>query len=308
MTPIDRAALAQAFEADRRLLWGLCYRMTGNAADADDAVQDTFTRALERPPARQDEPWRPWLVRVALNRSRDLLRRRRRREYIGPWLPSPIDTGDEATPVAYESPATEGRYDLVESVSMAFLVALEALTPAQRAVLLLRDVFDYSVAETADALGITAANVKTTHHRARRAMAGYDAGRRPPTRDLQATARTALERFLTHLGNHDVPGIQAMLAEDVRLVTDAGGQARAPLLPIYGREKVMRFFAKVGEGAIVTGIRPAMLNAMPAVIVDVSHTKPRVAPRFTLSCEIDAAGRITCVTMVLATSKLTKLS
>src|SRR5205085_1091374 len=157
--------LADVFGEHRRFLWGLCYRLTGSAADADDLVQETFVRAIERPPERTDEPWRPWLVRVALNLGRDLLRRRRRRGYVGPWLPSPIETGDEVSPPSVEpviapGHTMEGRYDLLESVSYAFLVALEALTPLQRAVLLLRDVFDYTVAETVDALGSSEANVK----------------------------------------------------------------------------------------------------------------------------------------------------
>src|SRR4029453_3537109 len=133
-------AYADALEPHRRHLWGLCYRMTGNAADADELVQETFARALERPPARTDEPWRPWLVRVAMNLARDLLRRRRRGPDPGPRLPwrgrpgrrrrgpspgtglrSPVEPGDEehALP-AYELPAdsgspTEGRYELMES-------------------------------------------------------------------------------------------------------------------------------------------------------------------------------------------------
>src|SRR6185295_12271247 len=88
----DSPALSAAFAADRRFLWGLCYRLTGSAADADDLVQETFVRAMERPPPRTDEPARPWLVRVATNLGRDLLRRRKRRGYVGPWLPSPIET------------------------------------------------------------------------------------------------------------------------------------------------------------------------------------------------------------------------
>jgi RNA polymerase sigma-70 factor (ECF subfamily) len=123
------ATVANLFEEHRSFLWGLCYRLTGSAADAEDLVQETFARAIEHPPARTDEPWRPWLVRVAMNLGRDFLRRRRRRSYIGVWLPSPIDTGDEASPPSYEPTfaggmSAEGRYDLLESVSIAFLVAL----------------------------------------------------------------------------------------------------------------------------------------------------------------------------------------
>src|SRR5690242_19315982 len=180
----------QLFVEHRRFLWGVSYRMTGSAADADDIVQDTLVRAIERPPQRTDEPVRPWLVKVALNLSRDVLRRRKRREYVGPWLPSPIDTSDESAPPSHE-PSVDGRetlearYDLLESVSIAFLVALEQLTPRQRAVLLLRDVFDYSVKETADALDLSEANVKTTHHRARNVMATYDRERIRPTPAVQ---------------------------------------------------------------------------------------------------------------------------
>ncbi|HEV3142185.1 MAG TPA: sigma-70 family RNA polymerase sigma factor, partial [Vicinamibacterales bacterium] len=99
--------LEALYAEHRQFLWGVSYRMTGSAADADDVVQDTFVRAMQRPPRRTEDPLRPWLVKVALNLSRDLLRRRRRREYVGPWLPSPIDTGDEAAPPSHE-PAVDG--------------------------------------------------------------------------------------------------------------------------------------------------------------------------------------------------------
>src|SRR5512146_989250 len=118
------ASLERAFGEHRPFLWSLCYRLCGDAADADDLVQETFVRALERPPARTDEPWRPWLVRVAMNLGHDLLRRRRRRTYVGPWLPSPIETGEDVSPPSYEpmlegGVTTEGRYDLLESGSYA---------------------------------------------------------------------------------------------------------------------------------------------------------------------------------------------
>ena len=98
--------------------------------------------------------------------------------------------------IADEQNSPEGRYDLLESVSFAFLLALEALTPQQRAVLLLRDVFDYSVQETAEALALSATNVKTIRHRARRIMQSYDCNRCIPTRTLQGQTRRALEQFL----------------------------------------------------------------------------------------------------------------
>src|SRR5918912_770572 len=119
--------LAQLFEEHRRFLWGIGYRMTGSAADADDIVQETFVRAMERPPRRTDEPLRPWLVKVALNLSRDVLRRRRRRDYTGPWLPSPVPTDEESLPSYEPATPTEespvARYEMLESISFAFLLA-----------------------------------------------------------------------------------------------------------------------------------------------------------------------------------------
>src|SRR6267142_3657028 len=154
---------AQTYDDEKRFLWGLCYRMTGSAADAEDIVQDTFVRALEKPPADMQAPLRPWLVKVALNLSRDQLRRRRRREYFGPWLPSPVMTEGDGSLQIDEPTSPEmspvARYDLVESVTLAFLLAMEALTPAQRAVLLLRDVFEYSTSEVAETLAMTESNV-----------------------------------------------------------------------------------------------------------------------------------------------------
>ncbi len=129
------------FSSHRDHLWGLCYRVTGNAADAEDLVQETFARALERPPADTSRPWRPWLATVATRLSIDALRRRRTRKYVGPWLPSAIETppGATAGELATTQVDAETRYGLRETVSLAFLVALEELTPAQRAALVLRD-------------------------------------------------------------------------------------------------------------------------------------------------------------------------
>jgi len=306
MTPTtDFAAL---FVAERPVLWGICYRMTGNAADADELVQETFARALAQPPARTDAPWRPWLVRVAMNLARDHLRRRRRSPYRGPWLPSPIEAGD-ALP-AYEIPAergspTEGRYELLESVSFAFLLALEVLTPAQRAVLLLRDVFDYSVRETAVALDVSEPNVKTTHHRARRAMAAYDRDRCAPTAERRARTQEALERLLSALMADDVPALEALLAADVRSVTD-GGEYAAAHRPVLGRTRVvklLRGLIRKGGAHAFPALRT--LNGLPALVIAFAPLGPRFAPRGVMRCEVDAAGRITALHGVYASRKLT---
>src|SRR5215831_15822788 len=104
-------ATAEPYQLNKDYLWRLCYRMTGNASDAEDIVQETFVRVLERPPKRLDDPLRPWLVQVAINLSRDLLRRRRR-WYTGPWLPSPVSTQPDESPASYEPPGWRGQTDV----------------------------------------------------------------------------------------------------------------------------------------------------------------------------------------------------
>lgn len=314
MTKAAKAATAMIehwFKEHERFLWGLCYRMTGNAADADDLVQETFVRAMSSPPARIDEPLRPWLVQVAMNLSRDLLRRRKRQAYEGPWLPSPIETGEESSPVSHE-PADEranpaARYDLLESVSFAFLLALEALTPAQRAVLLLRDVFDYSVGETAEALRMAESNVKTTHHRARRAMSEYDHSRLVPTGELQMRTRQVMERFLACLANHDVAGVESLLAMSARQLSDGGGEFLAARVPIVGREKVALFNSRISRQRELAEMKFAwrMVNGMPAILFEFTGPIEHYAPRHLTLCELDSEGRINRIYNVLATRKLT---
>jgi RNA polymerase sigma factor (sigma-70 family) len=302
-----REAATREFQAHRKFLWGLCYRMTGSAADADDLVQDTFVRALERPPRDIQDGWRAWLARVASNLAIDALRRRKRREYVGPWLPAPIDTGDEASPPGHEvaSPemSTEHRYDLVESVSVAFLLALEHLTPRQRAVLILRDVFDYSVQETAAALDLTQTNVKVTHHRARQAMKGYDAGRMRPTAELQARTAARLQEFLACLQNQDVAGVEALLASDARALSDGAGEFHAARQPVLGRKNVARLLLGLTVKGAAEEVGYRMLNGLPAVIAR-APKRQGFAPRFTFQIELDAEGRIAAVHSVLATRKL----
>lgn len=307
------SAYAQALETDRRLLWGLCYRMTGNAADADDLVQETFVRAIEKPPRRTDEPLRPWLIRVAINLSRDLLRRRKRQSYVGPWLPSPVPTDDES-PASYEPPAPRedspvARYDLKESISFAFLLALEVLTPSQRAVLLLRDVFDYSTSETAEALAITEANAKVVLLRARHKMKEYDKNRAILTPARQESTRRALEQFLLYLSNRDAARIEQLLAEDVLSLSDGGGEMRAALNPIRGRDKVLRLILGLAsKSTSEPRFVLRSLNGLPAVLVEDPISTTTNATRYTLHIEVDDAGRINGLHAVMVPRKLSALN
>jgi RNA polymerase sigma-70 factor (ECF subfamily) len=308
----EEARLVAWFEEHRGFLWGLCYRITGNAADADDLVQETFMRACQHAPERLDEP-RRWLVRVAVNVARDLLRRRKRRRYVGPWLPSPIDTVDDQPLPSYEpmikGHTLEGRYDLLESVSLAFLQALEALTPTQRAVLLLCDVFDYSAAETASALDLSEGNIRTIHHRARHAMEGYERHRSVPTPLNKRRTLEALQHFLELLGRGDVRGIERMLAADVRSLSDGGGEFTAARRPIVGPIRVARFFARLAasrQGPAHVTLRT--LNAFPAAIVEFESPSVRRPPRIVVSLEVNGEGRIAAIRVIASSRKLSALT
>lgn len=293
-----------------RFLWGLGYRLLGSAADADDLVQDTFVRALERPPSDASRPWRPWLTKVALNLGRDRLRARRRRTYVGPWVPSPVETGDDCSPASYEPTlsgehTTEARYDLVESVSLAFLLALEVLTPKQRAVLLLRDVFDYSVADAAYALDVTESDVKVTLHRARRALAAYDAERCPPTPEMQERTRATLDRLTTSLATGDMRSTERLLADSVVALSDGGGEFFAARKPVVGPERVARFYSKITRARFDSArIEIRNLNALPAAIVRFDDDAPGQAPLLTQHVLLGPDAKIHRVVSVLATAKL----
>ncbi|WP_394821621.1 sigma-70 family RNA polymerase sigma factor [Pendulispora albinea] len=309
-----------AYREHAKHVWAIVYRMTGSAQDADDVVQDAFVRAMVRDPsatsgqrevearAPQATDLRPWLTRIAINAGIDLLRQRRRSAYIGPWLPEPFDTEDESsTP---PEPGADCRYDLLESASFAFLVALEALAPRARAVLLLRDVFDYSVREVAETLAMSETHVKVTHHRARRIMATYEADRCVPTRELQERTRSVLATLMAHLAAQDVAGIERILADGVRTLSDSAGEHLAARVPVVGRKKVATFWAKASAGKIASEMDVRMLNGLPAVMLTFALPagySGRSAPRSVITMRLDAQGLVREIHTILASRKLLRL-
>src|SRR5499433_4019125 len=207
--------------------------MTGSAPDADEIVQETFTRALASPPSTG--PSRNWLLSVAANLSRDHLRRRRRKAYVGTWLPSAIEAEPEP-----ETLDPERHYGLRESASFAFLLALEPLTSRQRAVLLLRDVFDLSVEETAAVLRMSHGALRVMHHRARAALADYDEQRNVPDRERLHLVRSALERLAAAVATGDPARVEAVLAEQATLRADGAGRFGAARQILRGARAVAR--------------------------------------------------------------------
>ena len=297
--PPDAEAL---YRGHGRFLWALSYRMTGSAADADDVVQETFARALRPPEAPRE--WRPWLTRTALNLATDVLRRRKRDGYVGPWLPSPIETPE---PVVLEEERPEARYAMWESVSFAFLLVLEELSERQRAVLLLRDVFDYSVRETAELLETSEANVKTTHHRARAALAAYDQARATAANRAKLSEEV-LRAFVSALSRRDVAALEALLAPHARSLSDGGGEFSAARVPVVGASKVAKFFLNISRD--VGQPRHAAfrwLNGLPALVLETPPRAPHLASRLVLQIEVDDQGRACAVYAQLSTRKLTQV-
>lgn len=297
--------IERVFHVRQRMLWGLCYRLTGVAADADELVQETFARAIERPPLVVDDDWHRWLVRVATNLSLDRLRARRRRAYTGSWLPSPLETPEALEPVSDTSAGVEASYERMESVSYAFLLALEALAPKARAVLILRDVFDYPANEVAALLDTSEANVRVLHHRARRRIAACSSDPRP-LREVAPETRRALQAFVDCLMRQDVAGIEALLTESVRTVTDGGGVYTALHAPLVGKRAVARFHLETARRrGPISRLEIRTVNGLPALCIETAAIRPQMAPLVILRCEVDPDGRIRELHAILAPRKLT---
>jgi RNA polymerase sigma-70 factor, ECF subfamily len=248
---------------------------------------------------------RPYLVRIATNLACDRLRRRRREGYKGPFVPSPVDDDVLLEERAAIEPTPEARYDLMESASFAFMVALESLTAKARAVLVLRDVFDCSLDETAEATGLTVANVKVTHHRARKILE-----QRAPPPTSREHAGAALRALAHAIATGDLEGTKRLLRDDVVCLQDAGGEFVAAGVALSGRERVasVRYgIANKSAGPIArVELRP--MNGTVAFVVESVPKRARYAARWVLACDVADDGRIARIYTVLATRKLTAVS
>jgi RNA polymerase sigma-70 factor (ECF subfamily) len=233
----------------------------------------------------------------------DALRLRQHRAYVGPWLPSPVDTGDAASASPLDDDGGEVRYDEVESLTLPFLLALEMLSPRQRAVLVLRSVFRCAVADTAQALDLTFGTVKTTLQQANRAMAAYEARRIRPTPDRQREVARTLRQLLERIQAFDTAGVAAMLSPSARALSDAGGEFVAPTLPVVGRERITKLLLKLAERGGPTRFAFRMLNGLPALLAEVA-APAAWAQRFVFQIDVNADGRVDELHTILATRKL----
>ncbi len=257
--------MAELFETYRSYLFAIAYRMLGSAMDAEDMVQETYLRYSATPP-ESIASLKAFLTTIITRLCMDQLHlaRRKREQYLGPWLPEPIITAD-----APELAQVEERVDTAESISLAFLVLLEQLQPIERAVFLLREVFEYDYAEIASFLGKSEAACRQSFSRAKKHLGDH----RPRFPASPGTQKQLLTGFLQAVNAGEMSGLMSLLAEEVTFWGDGGGKVKgAATRPITGRLEVARFFLHTGnvfrsslpEGAHV---ELAEVNGQPALII-----------------------------------------
>ena len=282
----------QTFSEHRNLLFAIAYRLLGSAADAEDVVQDAWFKWSAADRGQVLDP-KAYLARIVSNLAMDRLRstRRQRETYVGPWLPEPILTQADAT----EDVAT------AESVSLAMLVVLETLSPLERAVFVLKDVFDFSFAEIAEAVDRSESAVRQAGHRAR----NHIQARRPRFETDRVKRRAVTERFFAATTGGDINALMELLAPDVTLWTDGGGKVRQAMRPIIGAEKVARWIA----GTITRPYEGVEIADMTAEVVDINGG-PGIVIRgagrtiATLTVDLDDDGRIVTIHNVANPDKL----
>ena len=288
MTVAESAAI---FEAARPRLRALAYRMLGSLEDAEDVVQETFVRWHAVP---QDEIASPdaWLTRVCTRLCLDALRAayRARESYVGPWLPEPVLTSN-----ADEVPDPA---ELAESLSMAFLLLLERLSPLERAAFLLHDIFGYGYPEIAQITARSEAACRQLVSRARRSVRREQT--RFPSAPEQATA--LLEHFLAATRAGEVQQLVTMLGEEVELWSDGGGEVTAARNVIRGAEPVARFLVGVARKGGGLKVRPAWVNGTPGVVL--AHEEQATA---VLTVAMDEAGKVQRIFLVVSPRKLRRV-
>ncbi|MFI7673024.1 RNA polymerase sigma-70 factor [Actinophytocola sp. NPDC049390] len=279
------------FDEHRNLLFSVAYRVLGSAADAEDAVQDTWVRWSAADRGAVADP-KAYLVRIVTNVAMDRLRSasRQRETYLGPWLPEPVIT-DETTDA--------------ETVSMALLVVLESLTPLERAVFVLKEAFGFGYGEIAEAVERSEDTVRQAAHRAR----GHVRARRPRFHAGRTRQREVTDRFVAAASGGDINTLMQLLAPDVTLWTDGGGKVRQATRPVSGAERVAKWFAGIAtrtyEGVVPADMRAEVveLNGAPGIVFSGAG---RVVA--TLTLDLDEQGRVAGIHNVANPAKLTAVT
>ncbi|MGZ4184484.1 MAG: RNA polymerase sigma-70 factor [Solirubrobacteraceae bacterium] len=275
------------FVAHRSLLFTVAYEMLGSAADAEDVLQESWLRWADVDRAEIRDP-RAYLIRVvtrqALNRLRTVSRRRE--EYVGEWLPEPLLT----------SPDVAEDVELAESVSIAMLTVLETLGPTERAVFVLREVFEMPYGEIGEAIGKPVATVRQIARRARE----HVAARRPRVHVSPSEQQAVVERFLAALQTGQLQDLMEVMAPDVVLIADGGGVAPAARVPLRGVELVAKLLTRANRVLADAETTTVWLNGAPAGRIEIDGEPTAV------SVEVEG-GRITRIYVMRNPLKLTRL-
>ncbi|MEV0617127.1 RNA polymerase sigma factor SigJ [Nonomuraea sp. NPDC050404] len=291
MNDLPTAEAATAFADHRELLFSIVYNMLGTVGDTEDVLQETWLAWSGRDLSTIGNP-RAYLVRVAVNQAlaHQSALRRRKETYLGPWLPEPLITGPDAAEPAVRA----------ESVSIALLVVLETLTPLERAVFVLHEVFAYQHTEIAAMLDRSPASVRQVAHRARE----HVQARRPRARVDRRIHRKVTERFVEAAFGGDLGALMEMLAPDVTLWPDGGGKSAAGgPRPIHGRDRVARTLVSTAGGNRDVDVQYRQVNGDPSVVIFAQE-----APFAVMVLDLDAAGeQVRDVYVVSNPDKLTTI-
>ncbi|WP_028008208.1 RNA polymerase sigma factor SigJ [Solimonas flava] len=290
---------AAAFEAQRPFLRGLAYRMLGSQAEADDVVQDAWLRWQAADAAAVQAP-RAFLARTVTRLCLDQMKsaRVRREQYFGPWLPEPV-TDDEA----WRVPGPEAASELASDLSYAFLLALERLSPLERAAFLLHDVFEVDFAEVAMTLQRSPAACRQLASRARDNLRGA----RPRYAATPAQGERLALAFLAASRDGDLDQLKELLAEDARLISDGGRRVAAIGIPIDGRERIARVFAGMLRKHPLpadTRVEALRINGLPGLLLRAADGTPIQ----TMAIELDAALRIRGIYVIRNPDKLRRFA
>ncbi len=249
--------MTETYTQYRAYVFSIAYRMLGSVMDAEDMVQETFLHWRKVDQAEVKSP-KAYLATIVTRLCIDHLRSAsvQRETYVGPWLPEPL--------VTETGPSAEGMSALSDSLSTAFLILLESLTPTERAAFLLREVFAYDYGEVADIIGKSEANVRQIVSRARQ----HIQARRPRFEPSAADQTALLEQFMQACADGDMSGLMSLLAEDVVEYSDGGGKVHAARKPIIGADKVARFLLGITRQAPAdSSVQIGQANGQPALFI-----------------------------------------
>lgn len=285
------------FAADRPVLFSIAYRMLGSATEAEDVLQDAWVRfcGVDRSSIRSTSALAKTIVtRLCLDRLKSA--RAKRETYIGSWLPEPVLTSEVESPVNLVQRS--------ESVTLAFLVLLETLSPEERAVFLLKTVFDYEHAEIGEIVGISPENSRQLLHRANARLAQG----RPRLTGTPHERRSVAEAFARALSAGDVGQFTSLLTADVTMWADGGGKASAARRPLVGRDQVQTFLAGLHRTAVATGLARqatvsiADVNCEPALAIAIAD---RLESIFVLSID---EGAVSAIRVIRNPDKLARIA